>query len=109
MPDLNYYRGDTWLGCIFTTVYNGGSPPSPAESARLQFRKGVYVHEVSTEGADPKLEITDAAEWTITALPHVLPIEQAGDWEFDLEITDEDGNVTTTAKGTLIVEADVTR
>jgi hypothetical protein len=114
MTTLNYYRGDTWQGITFTTTWNGGLPPNPAASARMQFRLqgtgGVdTVVQLLSTGVSPKLTIDDAAAWTIIAEPHILPISIPGNWYFDLEITDTSGNVHTTAKGILLVEPDITR
>jgi hypothetical protein len=108
MSTIPYYRGDTWTGANFTTTWNGGVPPVPAASARLQFRRDALVEELST--ANGKLVITNAVAWDFTCLPQILEnVTKEGNWEWDLEITDTSGTVTTIAKGILQVEADVTR
>ena len=99
---ISYYRGDTWAGALFTTTFVGGSPPADAQTARMQFRKGTRIVNVT-------VNVTDAVNWVFTCPPQVFDITQAGDWLWDLEVTDVDNRITTTAKGILRVEADVTR
>lgn len=108
LPD--YRRGDTWPGAVFTTQYNGGAPPTPAASVRLQFRlqtnRNIMEEFSSSKGT---LVIEDAAAWTFRAVGRRITTLIPGLYDFALEVTDTDGVVLTTAVGTMKVLEDITR
>ncbi len=108
-------EGDTWLGIPSISVgveTNGvtGTPDVPLASVRMQFRQcgargRLYVELTS---ADLEIEILDAPSWSIQIHKKLLGLP-AGSYVFDIEFTDDDGNIYTLLKGVQEVQAGITR
>lgn len=108
LVELEYYRGDTWLGMTVSTLINGVTPAVAAASARLQFRKDTAIEELSS--VNGKLVITNPTDWIFSFPPTILTnIISPGQWDWDLEVTDVNGRVQTILRGILGVTEDVTR
>lgn len=104
MPELTYYRGDTWEGAEFTTAFDG-SPPDDADSVAMQLRHSRNQNLV----CDVEIQIDDAAEWVFSCPPQILDINTAGTWNWDVEVTYSTTRIKTIATGTMVVTNDVTR
>lgn len=108
-----HVRGDTWDGFSVTEVLIDDAVPAVAlASALIHFRTsddatGEPAHVLSTDDAD-ELVIDDADAWTVTAPAQLLPLA-VGRWYFDLQFTDDAGDVRTYVSGKLTVLQDVTR
>jgi hypothetical protein len=95
-------RGDTWNGFIVGGVaVNGGSPPSPAASATLDFYERRAGGPGSVKLSLPAT-ITNAATWAMNIPAQVLALG-AGDWDFRLRVVRADGAKKTYVQGTLTI------
>jgi hypothetical protein len=97
--NLNAYRGDTW-----TQAFRFSKNGSPVDLSGLSIAS--WAHNPMT--ADTVvLEVVIDTDQDIFTIGVPTDIRH-GTYDYDIEITDADGDVKTWVKGELLVERDVT-
>ena len=107
-------RGDRWPGITIGPVDFGGSPPSyPLVSCRLYFRtkqghRFSYGFKYPSEAGYGEITILDVDNWEVKFPEQELPLE-AGQYDWDFEVTDSSSALPTTlCGGTITVTRDET-
>lgn len=109
-----FVEGDTWNGIqlIGPVTINGDPPAASLAVARLGFKRNYsdFQHAAmvsSQDGEGGPLEIIDADLWTMSVPAQQLPL-LAGQYRWDLETVDSDGEVKTYIGGVIEVTPQTT-
>lgn len=113
-----FTAGDHWKALApGMSIQVAGFPPAlPLTKVRLRFKpKGLPANdprnsdrvELTSEGDSPEIIIDNAAAWTFHAPSQPVPALLAGEWDFNIELTDSAGTVETYVRGVQPVLSDV--
>lgn len=102
-----FTAGDTWRGVpAFSIRVNGAAPSYPIATAVMRFQKSTAAmpnppFELASNTT--KLVVISAANWELKVPPQIVPELTAGDWDFQIKITDTLGTRETYIADTLTV------
>jgi hypothetical protein len=102
-----FTAGDTWRGVpTFSIRVNGAAPSFPIAMAVMRFQKATAAmpnppFELASNTT--KLIVTSVANWELKVPPQIVPQLTAGDWDFQIKITDSQGTLETYIADTFTV------
>jgi|GEM_PF-5447701 len=91
----SFTEGDSWRGVpAFSIRVNGAAPSFPIAMAVMRFQKATAAipnppFELASNTT--KLIVTSVANWELKVPPQIVPQLTAGDWDFQIKITDTQG------------------
>ena len=105
-----HVSGDSWEGIDLISIAINGAPPLfPLASAKIQFRRtSLGSVALTLDTANNSIVIEDAALWQISVPSRVVAIDP-GDYCWDLQTIDTNGQIKTYLKGVWPILEDITR
>lgn len=111
---LPFTEGDTWEGIpsVKIGLKNGDPMPTDLVLVKMQFRRDPQSQTVGgrlNSETGGGIFITSASDWEFNIPSRPMRLLTQGTWLWDIQTTDDSGNITTYIKGTIEVLPQITR